>query len=170
MESRIWIALAVIAALTVACAPAASTIDAGAQNAPTTDVPADASAAPVPPAQVPAQDTVPAKETQTEPLPSAETTAGAQAIQEIRIEAFDWGFEPSRITVPVGTRVRLIATSREGEHGISIPEFDVTTGTFGPGETKTVEFIPDKTGTFSFRCNVYCGEGHREMTGTIVVT
>ena len=30
--------------------------------------------------------------------------------------------------------------------------------------------MPDKTGKFTFSCDVFCGDGHEEMTGTIVVT
>jgi cytochrome c oxidase subunit 2 len=38
-----------------------------------------------------------------------------------------------------------------------------------PGSSKTVTFVADKAGTFKFFCNVPCGEGHREMTGQLVV-
>ena len=168
MNGRILLALLVIAALTVACSSPSDVPKAA--DSPTQDAagePSTQDVAQSPPAQ---EIAAPVAEETAPRTPPGQETTNVPAVQEIRIEAFKWGFEPSRITVPVETRVRLIATSREGEHGISIPEFDVTTGTFGPGETKTVEFIADKTGTFSFRCNVYCGEGHREMTGTIVVT
>ena len=36
-------------------------------------------------------------------------------------------------------------------------------------ETKKVEFVADKAGTFSFRCSVPCGSGHQLMQGTLVV-
>jgi len=31
------------------------------------------------------------------------------------------------------------------------------------------EFVADKVGEFNFFCNVYCGEGHSEMGGKLVV-
>jgi cytochrome c oxidase subunit 2 len=39
-----------------------------------------------------------------------------------------------------------------------------------PGATATVRFTPNKTGKFTFSCDVFCGEGHEDMTGTIIVT
>jgi len=30
--------------------------------------------------------------------------------------------------------------------------------------------VPDKTGTFTFVCDIFCGTGHEEMDGTIEVT
>ena len=32
-----------------------------------------------------------------------------------------------------------------------------------------IEFIADKTGTFTFKCNVPCGSGHKTMAGTLIV-
>ena len=37
------------------------------------------------------------------------------------------------------------------------------------GKTEIVEFVADKRGTFEFYCSVYCGEGHSEMEGTLIV-
>ena len=39
-----------------------------------------------------------------------------------------------------------------------------------PGEVTRVRFIPDKVGTFDFHCSVFCGTGHEDMSGTLVVT
>ncbi len=32
-----------------------------------------------------------------------------------------------------------------------------------------VRFTPDQSGTFHFRCEYYCGQGHEEMVGHLVV-
>ena len=32
------------------------------------------------------------------------------------------------------------------------------------------EATPDKAGTFIFLCDVFCGDGHEGMNGTLVVT
>jgi cytochrome c oxidase subunit 2 len=32
-----------------------------------------------------------------------------------------------------------------------------------------VRFVPDKTGTFRFFCDVFCGDGHEDMSGSIKV-
>jgi cytochrome c oxidase subunit II len=34
----------------------------------------------------------------------------------------------------------------------------------------TLRLTPDKTGTFTFACDVFCGSGHEDMTGTLIVT
>jgi heme/copper-type cytochrome/quinol oxidase subunit 2 len=33
-----------------------------------------------------------------------------------------------------------------------------------------VTLTPDKEGTYPFHCDVFCGDGHEDMTGTLVVT
>jgi cytochrome c oxidase subunit 2 len=32
-----------------------------------------------------------------------------------------------------------------------------------------VRLMPDKVGTFTFLCDVFCGSGHETMNGTITV-
>jgi cytochrome c oxidase subunit 2 len=32
-----------------------------------------------------------------------------------------------------------------------------------------IRFVPDKSGKFTFLCDVFCGEGHEEMSGTLTV-
>jgi cytochrome c oxidase subunit 2 len=38
-----------------------------------------------------------------------------------------------------------------------------------PGQVARVRLIPDKVGTFEFACDIFCGEGHESMSGTIHV-
>jgi cytochrome c oxidase subunit 2 len=38
-----------------------------------------------------------------------------------------------------------------------------------PGAVEKVRFVPDKIGNFTFLCDVFCGYGHEEMSGTIKV-
>ncbi|HEX7436841.1 MAG TPA: cytochrome c oxidase subunit II, partial [Caldimonas sp.] len=38
-----------------------------------------------------------------------------------------------------------------------------------PGKTATLRLTPDKTGSFIFLCDVFCGTGHEDMNGTLVV-
>ena len=53
-------------------------------------------------------------------------------------------------------------------HGFKINEFNIDEK-LNPGEEVTVTFVADKTGVFTFFCNVPCGEGHKEMKGTLIV-
>ncbi|HXD51403.1 MAG TPA: cytochrome c oxidase subunit II, partial [Burkholderiales bacterium] len=38
-----------------------------------------------------------------------------------------------------------------------------------PGKTTRLRLVPDKTGTFVFLCDVFCGTGHEEMNGKLIV-
>jgi cytochrome c oxidase subunit 2 len=33
-----------------------------------------------------------------------------------------------------------------------------------------LQLTPDKSGTFTFLCDVFCGTGHEEMSGTLIVS
>jgi cytochrome c oxidase subunit 2 len=32
-----------------------------------------------------------------------------------------------------------------------------------------VRFTPDKVGRFNFHCDLFCGSGHEDMMGTLIV-
>jgi len=87
----------------------------------------------------------------------------------IAVIAKQWEFVPSTITVKKGQIVTLTITSTDVTHGFALPDFNINS-TFEAGKTTTVTFTADKTGSFSFFCSVICGEGHRDMKGTLVVT
>jgi cytochrome c oxidase subunit 2 len=38
-----------------------------------------------------------------------------------------------------------------------------------PGQVARVHLKPDKTGTYAFLCDIFCGTGHENMNGTIKV-
>ena len=88
----------------------------------------------------------------------------------IRIEAERFNYNPSEIRVQKGELVRLIFTSRDTTHGVSIAEYHVRKDIppRGKGET-IVEFTADKVGSFTYRCSHLCGAGHAIMRGTMVV-
>lgn len=89
-------------------------------------------------------------------------------VKEISMVARKWEFVPATITVKKGDSVRFRIKSEDVKHGFSLPDFNVKQE-LNPGETTVVEFVADKTGTFSFSCSVYCGDGHTGMTGTLIV-
>jgi cytochrome c oxidase subunit 2 len=37
------------------------------------------------------------------------------------------------------------------------------------GKVVQVRLVPDKSGTFTFLCDIFCGSGCEQMDGTIVV-
>lgn len=89
-------------------------------------------------------------------------------MKEFRIEAFQFGYEPSRIEVDRGDTVRIIATSRDVPHGFALPQYGVNLR-LTAGAEQTAEFVADTPGEFSFYCSVPCGSGHSTMRGTFVV-
>jgi cytochrome c oxidase subunit 2 len=52
--------------------------------------------------------------------------------------------------------------------GFNLPDFNVRADIV-PGKVATVKLTPDKTGTFTFLCDIFCGEGHETMAGQLVV-
>jgi len=99
------------------------------------------------------------------------TGAGASSAETrvIEIQASNWTFTPSSVTAKVGEKVQLKITNVSGAHGILSKDLGVDLK-LAEGETGTVDLPTDKAGTFSFRCNVMCGEGHKDMTGTITIS
>lgn len=89
-------------------------------------------------------------------------------VKEFSMTAKKFVFEPGTITVDKGDKVILHITSIDVTHGFSLREFRVNVF-LPPNETKTVEFVADKTGTYIFSCSVLCGSGHSEMTGKLIV-
>lgn len=100
-------------------------------------------------------------EPEPEPEPAGE-------VKEFTLTAKQWSFSPSTITVNKGDTVKLSITSTDVIHGLAINEFNVNVR-LPVGETKIVEFVADKTGTFSFYCSVRCGSGHSGMRGQLIV-
>ncbi len=91
-------------------------------------------------------------------------------IKEFNVIAKQWEFVPNVIEVNKGDKVRLKVTSVDVTHGIGLPDFGVDSVRLPPNETKIVEFVADKTGTFNTMiCTVFCGSGHNDMKGSIVV-
>ena len=88
--------------------------------------------------------------------------------QVFRISASKFEYSPSEITVKKGVPVILELTSQDRHHGFKLPAFQVRAD-IRPNAVEKVRFVPDKTGTFTFFCDVFCGDGHEDMSGTLKV-
>ena len=83
-----------------------------------------------------------------------------------------FAFEPATIEVTEGDRVRLVVRSADGPHGVEIKQFKVKKAVprAKPGDSPVViEFVASTAGKFPILCSEYCGNGHEDMTGTLVV-
>jgi cytochrome c oxidase subunit 2 len=87
----------------------------------------------------------------------------------VRIEASKFRYDPPKVTLKRGVPIVLELTSSDRSHGFKLPELGIDVKIL-PGETTQVRLQPDTVGTFSFACDVFCGSGHEEMDGEIVVT
>ena len=87
----------------------------------------------------------------------------------IHITAKKFEFSPDSITLKKGEPVVFEISSEDRKHGFNLRAFGIRSDV-SPGKVSSVRFTPDKTGTFTFSCDVFCGDGHEEMTGTVVVT
>jgi len=101
-------------------------------------------------------------------LAQARDSSGATGVHEIPMTAKKYEYTPSSIHVKKGEHVRLLITAVDHDHGFKLPAFDIQQE-LRKGETTTVEFTPDKAGTFRFACSHVCGFGHRGMKAELVV-
>ncbi len=92
----------------------------------------------------------------------------AQPANEVSVAASKFEFTPDTVKVKVGEPVTLVLTSLDRIHGFKMPELGIRTEIIPDQETR-VTITPQKTGTFTFFCDVFCGDGHEEMAGTLVV-
>ena len=95
--------------------------------------------------------------------------AAASAPRVINVVAQRFTFEPSRIEVTEGERIKLVITSGDGVHGVEIKKFKVTKKVPRGGDPVTIEFVATVAGEFPVMCSEYCGEGHEDMKGMLVV-
>ena len=90
----------------------------------------------------------------------------AKRVVEITAKKFD--FTPASIELKVGVPVVLEIRALDRKHGFKAPDLGIDEQV-EPGDVTRVRIVPDRAGTFEFHCDVFCGSGHEEMTGQIVV-
>ena len=96
--------------------------------------------------------------------------------REVNILAKQWEFDvdnsdyktKNKIVVKQGERVNINIKSLDVGHGLFIPEFNKNVQ-FDKNNPATVSFIADKKGEFEFSCSTYCGEGHKQHKGVLVI-
>ena len=86
----------------------------------------------------------------------------------IEIVAKKFVFVPSEIRVQRGETVVLQLSAPEVLMGFNLADLGLRADIV-PGQAATLRFTPDKTGSFTFLCDVFCGDGHEDMSGTLIV-
>ena len=97
------------------------------------------------------------------------TAQGGNGPRVIEITARRFGFEPSEIEATVGERLQFVVRSADGVHGLEIKRFKVKKEVPRGGQPVTIDFTPTSEGRFPILCSEYCGDGHADMTGMLVV-
>lgn len=88
--------------------------------------------------------------------------------QVIKIEVRKFEYDRPEIILKKGVPVVFELTSLDRVHGFNIPDFKTRVDVV-PGMVTRVRIVPDRAGTFVFFCDVFCGEGHDNMSGEIIV-
>lgn len=118
--------------------------------------------------------------------PPADVTPATPVAGVVEMRAYEWGFEPAAVRVPVEEELRIVLRN-DGEvlHDLKIEELEaegIESASSGPleadegelfvgveeGEEGTLSFIPLETGTFTYYCTI---QGHRTlgMEGTLTI-
>jgi cytochrome c oxidase subunit II len=96
-----------------------------------------------------------------------------------KVEGKDWDYElvyvasafsynPAKIEVPFGAKVKVIATTTDVIHGFEVAGTNINM-MLEPGYISEFVTTFDKLGEFLIVCNEYCGSGHHLMHSTIEV-
>ena len=87
----------------------------------------------------------------------------------ITVEGNEFKFSPTSIIVEKGEKINLVFKNiGKLPHNFVVDELGITTKTINGGEEDSIEFVADKSGTFS----MYCAVGnHRQqgMEGEVIV-
>lgn len=81
-------------------------------------------------------------------------------------------YTPERVEINVGDHVVWHLTSlertRDATHGFALSGYNINLS-LEPGETQTIEFDANKSGTFTYYCTEFCSALHLEMLGYFLV-
>lgn len=83
---------------------------------------------------------------------------------EVTVQAANFRFQPTRITLRKNQPARIVVVGQSGSHTFTAPDLQIDVSV-AAGDRKTVELTPTNTGSFVFKCRF-----HESMVGTIVVT
>jgi cytochrome c oxidase subunit 2 len=95
------------------------------------------------------------------------TASPKEPVVRLSVKRFE--YSPNVIVLKKGVAVVIEVESQDVVHGFNVPDLGVRTDVI-PGKTARVQLTPQATGRFIFHCDIFCGTGHEELVGTILVT
>ena len=104
-------------------------------------------------------------------IPGTRSSAHTQTLEprSIEITARRFAFEPAEVEATVGERIQLVVRSADGVHGLEIKKLKIKKEVPRGGEPVTIDFTATTEGTFPILCSEYCGNGHADMKGALIV-
>ena len=89
---------------------------------------------------------------------------------EIFMDVYQWRFSYCSISVYEDQEVVIRLKSNDVPHGFAMDGYpEISDRHISPNAETVVKFIANKTGTFTYYCTVFCGEGHALHMGQMVV-
>jgi cytochrome c oxidase subunit II len=96
-----------------------------------------------------------------------------------KVEGKEWDYElvyvasaffynPGEVEVPLGAKVKVIATTKDVVHGFQVAGTNINM-MLEPGYVNEIITTFDKEGEYLVVCNEYCGTGHHLMSSKIKV-
>lgn len=102
--------------------------------------------------------------------PSGDAASQTTEPRIVEVVARRFAFEPATIDAVEGERLRVLVRSADGPHGFEIKRFKVSKEIPRGTEPVTIEFTASEVGTFPILCSLFCGDGHNDMKGALVVS
>jgi heme/copper-type cytochrome/quinol oxidase subunit 2 len=92
----------------------------------------------------------------------------APQMRTFRVDARQFAYSPSELKVSPGDTVTIHLVSTDVVHGLYVDGYDIS-AIADPGQTATLTFAANRSGSFRLRCNVTCGAMHPFMIGKLTV-
>ena len=86
----------------------------------------------------------------------------------IQITARKFEFSPAELTLQAGVPVILELVTQDVTMGFDAPGLGLH-AEIVPGKPVRLPLTPDRPGSFDYICDIFCGEGHEDMSGVIKV-
>lgn len=100
--------------------------------------------------------------------PGVHKVEGKEWDYEVVLLASAFSYTPNVIEVPLGSVVKITATTRDVIHGFQIAQTNINM-MLEPGYVSEYIAEMNQAGEYVIVCNEYCGTGHTMMYGTLKV-
>lgn len=100
--------------------------------------------------------------------PGVHKVEGKDWDYEVVLVASAFNYNPMEIEIPVGSKVKFIATTKDVIHGFQVAGTNINM-MLEPGYVSQYVTTVDKVGEYTIVCNEYCGIGHAMMYSTLKV-